>query len=169
MFLKSRDLAISVMAIMALPVAVAQIGGAAAVTMMGDDAGIVLGQPCVAIEKTVTIQPLTDGTSITKRTEERKWRDAQGRFRKEVTQVTEGEEAVFHTATIVDPVSNTLTTLNLDRKVATVIHLPEQGPGQLHKYVDLDDKPPMAMPGVQVKVEKLEESRSQACMRWVGA
>jgi hypothetical protein len=156
MFPRSSALAISVIAMMSLPVAVAQLRGAAAVVMMGDDAGIVLGEPCAVVEKTVVVRPLADGTTITKRTEERKWRDSPGRFRKEVTQVVEGEQAVFHRATIIDPVSNTLTLLNLDRKVATVIHLPEQGPGKLHEYVELDDKTLMAMPGVQVKVEKLD-------------
>jgi hypothetical protein len=123
--------------------------------MMGEDAGIVVGQPCAAVEKIVSITPLANGTTITKRAEERKWRDSQGRFRKEATDVTEGEEVVFHTARIVDPVSNTLAVLDLDRKVATVFHLPEQGPGKLHEYVELDDKQPEARPGVQVKIEQL--------------
>jgi hypothetical protein len=138
-----------------LPVAVAQMGGAAVVALNGDDAGILTGQPLVAVEKTSSITPIADGNKITKNTEERKWRDSQGRFRKEVTQVPQGQEAIYHTATIIDPVNNTVTTLNLDRKIATVMHLPEQGPFKLHPYVDLDDKPLAAMPGVQVKVEKL--------------
>jgi hypothetical protein len=83
------------------------------------------------------------------------WRDAQGRFRKQMTAVPDGQEAAFHTATIIDPVNNTVTTLDLDARTATVVHLPEHGDGALHKYVDLEDKPIMAMPGVQVKVEKL--------------
>jgi hypothetical protein len=151
-----RLLSIVGLLMLVLPVALAQMGGAAAVMLASDDAGIVLGQPVIVVEKTTTVTPLTDGTKITKSTEERKWRDSQGRFRKETTQVTEGQEAVFHRVTIIDPVNNTLTTLNLDNKIATVIHLPEQGPGKLHPYVDLDEKPLMAMPGVQVKVEKLQ-------------
>lgn len=141
---------------LALPVAVAQAGGLAAATLMGDDAGIVTGQPVAVVEKTATMTPLADGTKITRATEELKWRDSQGRFRKEVTQVTEGNEVVFHRATIIDPVKNKLTILDLDRKIATVMDLPEKGPGRLHPYVELNDKPLMARPGVQVKVEKLD-------------
>lgn len=141
---------------LALPIAVAQVGGLAAVTLMGDDAGIVTGQPVVVVEKTATMTPLADGTKITKATEELKWRDSQGRFRKEVTQVTDGNEVVFHRATIIDPVKNTLTILDLDRKIATVMYLPEKGPGKLHPYVELNDKPLMGRPGVQIKVEKLD-------------
>jgi hypothetical protein len=88
MFLKGGALAISVMTMIALPAVIAQNGGAAAATLRQDDAGIVLGQPLAAIEKTVAVKPLADGTTITTRTEERKWRDAQGRFRKEVTEVS---------------------------------------------------------------------------------
>jgi hypothetical protein len=100
-----------------------------------------LGSLLVAIEKTVAERPLANGATITKRTEERKWRDAHGRFRKEVTEVPEGGEAVYQRATIIDPVNNTVTTLDLDGKTATVIHLPEQGPGMLHPYLDLFYKP----------------------------
>ena len=153
MFMKSRVLAISMMALMAVPVAVAQYGGAAVAALNSDDAGIVLGEPCVVIEKTTTTTLRPDGTTIAKRTEVRKWRDAQGRFRREVTQVTEGEEPVYHVATIIDPVKNTITTLKLDDKVANVVHLQQ---GQLHPYVELDDKPMFAREGVQVKVEKLD-------------
>jgi len=142
--------------IIALPAAHAQIGAAGVVALMQDDAGIVQGQPCTVVEKTESITPLADGTTITRRTEERKWRDSQGRFRKQVTQVEPGEDAVFHLVTIIDPVSNTLTVLNLDRKSANVTHLPDQGPWHLHPYVDLEDKPLMARPGVKIKVEKLD-------------
>ena len=126
--------------------------------MMGDDAGITVGQPCVVVEKIETIRPLADGTTITRYGEVQKWRDSQGRFRKQGTEMDQNNsEPVFHSAMIVDPVNNTFTTMNLDRKTATVFHLPEQGPGQLlHPYVDLDNQPVMARPGVEVKVEKLE-------------
>ena len=153
MTLHGRVLTIGAMALLAIPAAVAQYGGAAAVALMGDDAGIVLGQPCTLVEKVADVKPLADGTKTTKRTEERKWRDSQGRFRKQVTQVAEGQEPVFQVATIIDPVKNTITTLHMNTKTASVVYLQ---PGQLHPYVDLDDKPLMAMPGVQVKVEKLD-------------
>lgn len=151
-----RGLSMVLMLGLALPVAVAQGGGLAAVTLMGDDAGIVTGQPIVVVEKTATMTPLADGTKITRATEELKWRDSQGRFRKEVAQITEGNQVVFHRATILDPVKNTLTILNLDRKTATVLDLPEQGPGKLRPYAELNDKPIMARPGVQIKIEKLD-------------
>jgi len=156
MFLKSGALAISLLAMIALPGAKAQKGDVPAVAAMGDDGSVVLGQPLEAVEKIVSVKPLADGATVTKRAEERKWRDAQGRFRKEATMVEDGGEAVYHRATILDPVNNTVTTLDLDNKVATVIHLPEQGPGKLHAYVDLFDKPVEALPGVKVNVEKLE-------------
>jgi hypothetical protein len=152
MSLCSRILTISAVVCLAGPVAVAQYGGAAVAALNGDDAGIVLAQPCVVVEKVVEVTPLADGTKITRMTEERKWRDSQGRFRKEVTQVQEGQEPVFLIATIIDPVKNTITTLHMDTKMASVVHLPE---GTLPKYVELDDKELYARPGVQVKVEKL--------------
>jgi len=153
MILQGKVLAVGAMAFLAVPIAVAQYGGAAVAALNGDDAGIVLAQPCIAAEKVVEVKPLADGTKITRQTEQRKWRDSQGRFRKEVTQVEDGQEPVFQIATIVDPVKNTVTTLHMDTKTASVIHLPE---GTLNKYVDLDDKELYAMPGVQVKVEKLQ-------------
>jgi hypothetical protein len=70
-------------------------------------------------------------------------------------EVSEGGEAVYHRATIIDPVNNTVTTLDLDGKTATVIHLPEQGPGMLHPYVDLFYKPMEGMPGMEAKFEEL--------------
>ncbi|MGA2217562.1 MAG: hypothetical protein ABSG51_05725 [Terracidiphilus sp.] len=155
MFFKGGALAISVMAMMALPGAMAQKGDVPAVAAMGDDGSVVLGQPLEGVEKIVEVKPLADGTTITKRVEERKWRDAEGRFRKEATQVQEGGEAVYHRATILDPVNNTVTTLDLDNKEATVIHLPEEGPGMLHPYVDLFYKPMEGMPGMEVKFEEL--------------
>ena len=153
MRLRRDVLTMCAMRLMGLPAAVAQYGGAAVAALNGDDAGIVLAQPCVAVEKVVEVKPLADGTKITKQTEERKWRDSQGRFRKEVTQVEDGHEADYTVATIIDRVKNTITTLHLDTKMASVVHLPE---GTLHKYVDLDDKELYALPGVKVKVEKLQ-------------
>lgn len=152
MNLQSKVLAIGAMAFLGLPAAVAQYGGAAVVALNGDDAAIVVQQPCIVVEKVTEVRPLADGTNLTKITEERKWRDAQGRFRKEVTQVEQGREPVYQVATIIDPLKNTITTLHMDAKTASVVHLQ---PGTLHPYVDLDDKQLMALPGVQVKVEKL--------------
>jgi hypothetical protein len=142
--------------VLSLPAIHGQLNNAARIALMQDDAGIVTGQPCVVVEKTETVKQLADGTTLTKRTEERKWRDAQGRFRKEGTEVEEGQQPVFHTAFIIDPANSTLTLLNLDKKTAVVFHLPDQGPDSLHPYVDLNDKQLMALPGVQVKVEKLD-------------
>jgi hypothetical protein len=124
--------------------------------LLGDDAGIVNGQPCTAVEKITESTPVSNGATITKRFEERKWRDAQGRFRKEEAVVSEGQEPVFEKVSIVDPVKNTLTMLNLTKKTATVFRLPDQGQWKLHPYVELSDKELMAMPGVKVKVEKLD-------------
>jgi hypothetical protein len=67
--------------------------------------------------------------------------------------VQEGQPAVFHGAVVIDPVKNTITTLNMDQKTASVVHLPA---GTLHGYVELDDKPMYAVPGVQIKIDHLE-------------
>lgn len=123
---------------------------------MGDDAGIVTGQPCSVTETAEVVRTLADGTTLTRRTIEQKWRDADGRFRKQSAEVQPGHTPVFEAAMIVDPVSNTLTTLHLDRGTAVVFHLPDHGPGSLQKYVDLDDKALYARSGVQVKVEQLQ-------------
>lgn len=158
MLLKHYGPAILATTVLTLQIAVAQVGSSVArQVMQSDDAGIVIGQPCIVVEKTASARPSADGTTIMKRTEELKWRDSEGRFRKEATTVEEGDSPVFHSATIIDPVKNTLTILNLDNKVATVFHLPEQGPGKLHKYIELDEKPLEALPGVEVRVEKLKE------------
>jgi hypothetical protein len=153
-------LAISTITLAAAPLAVAQANaaGVAAIrsTLMGDDAGIVQGQPCVVVEKIESVTPLADGTTLTRNREEQKWRDSQGRFRKQGTEVDPGKEPVFHTVSIVDPVANTFTLLNLDRKTATVFHLPDQGQAALHPWVDPDKEPILARPRVQVKVEKLD-------------
>ncbi len=123
---------------------------------MQDDAGTVLGQPLYAVQEITEVTPLANGTKLTHRTVEHKWRDSQGRYRRETAVVVDGQQPVFHTAFIIDPVANTVTQLNLDRKTAVVTHLPAQGPYALHPYVDLNDRPIEALPGVDVKVEKLE-------------
>jgi hypothetical protein len=105
MIVQVRVLVVGAIVFLAMPTAVAQYTAAAVAALNGDDAGIVLGQPCTAAEKTVEITPLADGTKIIKRTEVRKWRDSQGRFRKEKAQVEDGQEPVFEVATILDPVS----------------------------------------------------------------
>jgi hypothetical protein len=155
---KVRALAVIAIAALALPFALAQNGGGAAAVrlmMMGDDAGIVLGQPCHAVELLQTTRTLPDGTTITHRSEEMKWRDSLGRFRKESAPVEQNGDPDFRAATIVDPVNNTLIVLNMERKVATVFHLSDHGAASLHKYTDPLDDPLFARPGVQVKVEKL--------------
>jgi hypothetical protein len=150
MSLSSRVLATAAVALLASPVAFAQYDAAAVKALNGEDAAIVLKQPFTLVEKMVDATPKADGTTVTRRTEQREWRDSQGRFRHETSQVTEGKEA--DRATITDPVKNTVTTLYFDRKTAHIIHLP---PGALHPYVDLDDRPMAAMPGVQIKIAKL--------------
>ncbi len=134
----------------------AQLTAAAHIALAQEDAGIVLGQPCAVVEQTQSTRQLPDGTTLTRRTEVRKWRDSQGRFRKQTSEVSDGQEPQFEAASIIDPVANTLTILHFDRKTATVFHLPDQGSNSLHPYVELDDIPLLARPGVQVKVEKLE-------------
>jgi hypothetical protein len=141
-----------------VPVAIAQtqIGAAARVALMQDDAGIVQGEPCAVVEEVETARQLPDGTTISRHVEERKWRDSEGRFRRETAEVEEGQKPDFEVATIIDPVNNTLTVLHFDRKEAIVYHLPDQGPFHLHPYLDPFDQPLLARPGVQVKTEKLD-------------
>ena len=73
MTVQRRILAVGAMVFLAVPIAIAQYGAAAVAALNGDDAGIVVAQPCFAVEKTVEITPLADGTKITKRWEVRKW------------------------------------------------------------------------------------------------
>ncbi len=122
---------------------------------MEDDAGIVLGQPCTVVQQTEVTQQLADGTTLTHRTVVRKWRDNQGRFRRESAEIQGDETPEFQRASLIDPVNNTFVNLNLERKTATIYHLPDHGPDALHPYVDQFDKDIPALPGVQVKVEKL--------------
>jgi hypothetical protein len=134
----------------------AQLTAAAHIALAQEDAGIVLSQPCTVVEETQSTRQLPDGTTLTRRTEIRKWRDSQGRFRRQSAEVSDGQDPQFETASIIDPVANTLTILRFDRKTATVYHLPDHGPNSLHPYVELDDIPLFAHPGVKIKVEKLE-------------
>jgi hypothetical protein len=129
-----------------------QYGGAALGMLNSDDAGIVLGQPCFAILRITDVPPDGNGARATTIKEERKWRDSKGRFRLETARVTEGQDPVFQVVTILDPVKNTITTLNLEQKTASIVDLQ---PGQLHAWADRDAKPLLAMPGVDVKVEHL--------------
>ncbi len=122
---------------------------------MEDDAGIVLGQPCTVVQQTEVTQQLADGTTLTHRTVVRKWRDNQGRFRRESAEIQGDETPEFQRASLIDPVNNTFVNLNLERKTATIYHLPDHGLDALHPYVDQFDKDIPALPGVQVKVEKL--------------
>ncbi len=152
MLLRGRVLAASAVALLASPAAFAQYGAAAVAALNSEDAAVVVGRPFTLVETTMDTVPRPNGVAMTRRTVQRKWRDAQGRFRRETGQVAEGQEPTFDRATIIDPVKNTVTTLDLDRKTASVVHLPT---GALHPYVDQEDKPLMAMPGVQGQVEKM--------------
>lgn len=156
MLLKSLLLTGSFAVFATLSVAHAQIGAAARTALMQDDAGIVQGEPCVVVEKTNIWQQLADGTTISKQIEIRKWRDSQGRFRRESAELQSGQKPDFEIASIIDPTNNTLTMLHFDRKEAIVYHLPDQGPFHLHPYQDPFDKPLFAREGVRVKVEKLD-------------
>lgn len=153
--MKNCALAVVLAAIVASSSLQAQMSPAVTILLMEDDSGIVLGQPCALVQQDETTQQLTDGTTLTRRSEVRKWRDDQGRFRRETAEITGDQAPVFQRATIIDPVSNTIATLNFERKTATVYHLPDHGPDALHPYVDQFEKEIPARPGVQVKVEKL--------------
>lgn len=156
MFLKGLFLAGSFAAFATLASAHAQIGAAARIALMQDDAGIVQGAPCAVVEKVDTWQQLPDGTTISKHVEIRKWRDSEGRFRRESAELQSGQKPDFEIASIIDPVNNTLTVLHFDRKEAIRYHLPDQGKFHLHPYQDPFDKPLFAREGVQVKTEKLD-------------
>jgi hypothetical protein len=157
MLLKMCALAIALTAMIASPAVHAQMNPAVQLRLMEDDAGTVLGEPCTVVEQTEVTQQLADGTTLTHRTVVHKWRDSQGRFRRESAEIQGGEAPVFQRASIIDPVNNTFVNLNLERKMATIYHLPDRGPDALHPYVDQFDKEILALPGVQVKVEKLGE------------
>jgi hypothetical protein len=142
--------------LLALPVVNAQ---SHALAKLGDDAVIVPGEPIVETAKVTNTTNLSDGSKHTITLLERKWRDSQGRFREETAQVTEGERAVFNTASILDPTKNIVITLNLDSKLAIVFHLPEHGP---HAFRVLDiqkEKPEKVKQNDQTKVENLEERK----------
>jgi hypothetical protein len=155
MLLKKRALAIALAAMTTLPAVHSQINPALRLRLMEDDAETVLGQPCTVVQQNEVTQQLANGTTLTHRTIVRKWRDSQGRFRRESAQVEGDQPPVFQRASIVDPVNNTFVNLNLENKTATIFHLPDHGPDALHSYVDQFDKEILALPGVQVKVEKL--------------
>ena len=155
MFSCTNALAISVLSAICLHSASAQLGGAAVVALQQDDAGIVIGEPLSAVEEVVEMTPLADGTTISKLSEVRKWRDPQGRFRREAAQYKESEKPVFDTAAIIDPVSNSVTVIHMDQKTANVFHLPQKGQWSLHPWISPFDKPQYAQPGVQIKNEKL--------------
>jgi hypothetical protein len=142
-------------ALATLATAHAQIGAAARTALMQDDAGIVQGEPCTVVEMVDTWQQLPDETTISKHVEIRKWRDSGGRFRRESAELQSGQKPDFEIASIIDPVSNTLTVLHFDRKEAIVYHLPDQGKFHLHPYQNPFDKPLFAREGVQVNIEKL--------------
>jgi hypothetical protein len=152
MFPMKCALSIALAVMMASLAAHAQMNLVVNLRLMEDDAGTVLGQPCAIVQQKEVTQQLADGTTLTHRTVVHKWRDSQGRFRRESAEIQGKEAPVFERASIIDPVNNTFVNLNLERKTATVYHLPDHA---LHPYVDQFDKEILALPGVQVKVEKL--------------
>ena len=92
--------------------------------------GIVQGQPYSDVETSTSTESFADGTKVVHQSQEQKWRDAAGRTRTEVAPVKNGAQPAYRRAEIFDPVAHTITTLDLDRKVAIVRHLPEgKGPG----------------------------------------
>lgn len=152
MLLKKCALSIVLVAIIALPAVHAQMNPVVRLRLMEDDAGTVLGQPCTVVQQDEITQQLRDGTTLTHRTVVHKWRDNQGRFRRESAEIQGDEAPVFRRASIIDPVNNTFVNLNLENKTATVYHLPDDA---LHPYVDQFEKEIYAMPGVEVKTERL--------------
>jgi hypothetical protein len=141
--------------VLASPAVHAQMNPGLRLRLMDEDAGIVLGQPCTVVQQNEATQPLANGAALTHRSIVHKWRDNQGRFRRESAQIEGDEAPVFQRASIIDPVNNTFVNLNLENKTAVVYHLPDHGPDALHPYVDQFDMEILALPGVQVKVEKL--------------
>ncbi len=95
--------------------------------------GVVLNQPYSDVESSTSTESFVGGTQVIHQSQEQKWRDAQGRTRTEVAPIKNGQPPVFHRAEIFDPVAHTITSLDLDRKLAIVRHLPERkglgGPG----------------------------------------
>lgn len=156
MHLKSALLTGVLAAFTSLATAQVQIGAAGRTALMQDDAGIVQGEPCAVVEKVDAWRQLPDGTTISHHAEIRKWRDSEGRFRRQSAELQPGQKPDFEIASVIDPVNKTLTMLHFDRKEAIVYHLPDQGPFHLHPYQDPFDKPLFAREGVQVKTEKLE-------------
>jgi hypothetical protein len=136
----------------ASPAVRSQMNPVVSLRLMEDDAGTVLGQPCTVVQQKDVTQQFVDGTTLTHRTVVHKWRDSQGRFRRESAEIQGDERPMFERASIIDPANNTFVSLNLVRKTATVYHLPDHA---LRPYVDQFDKDILALPGVQVKVEKL--------------
>lgn len=155
MLLKRLLPAVLFAACVTLAAAQSRLGGAAAIALGQDDAGIVTGEPCTLVETNDTWSQLPDGTTLSRHVEIRKWRDSAGRFRRESAEVEQGQQPEFTVASIIDPVNNTLTMLHYDRKQAIVYHLPAQGHFALHPYVSPFDQPLLAREGVQVKVDKL--------------
>jgi hypothetical protein len=125
--------------------------------MLGTDGSVVVGQPFIVVEMITTTKTLSDGTVMTHKVQEQKWRDSQGRFRKQTASITADGRVVFHTAQIFDPTNHTLTTLELDQKRAVVLHMPEgELAAKLAELVDCG----CAMrvrPGVQVRTETLPQ------------
>jgi hypothetical protein len=117
---------------------------------------VVTGQPFSVIEKVTRTETLGDGTKIVHRTEEQRWRDAQGRLRTQSAEVQANGEVVFHRTEIFDPATRTMMMLQLDKKTAMVMHMPERN-GEHRQWPEdaTGERVKMSMPDVQVKTVDL--------------
>jgi hypothetical protein len=141
---------------LAIPLAFAQTAPTdPGMKMVGSDGAVVIGQPYIAVENVTVSKPLADGTMLSHRTQEQKWRDADGRFRKQTGVVMADGQVEFRRAEIFDPVNHTLTTLEMGQKRAVVLHLPQgQEAEKLAALVDCGCRV-RVHPGVQVRTEAL--------------
>jgi hypothetical protein len=125
--------------------------------MIGSDGAVVVGQPFMVVESITTTKTLSDGTVLTHKMQEQKWRDGQGRFRKQTASVTADGRVEFRTAKIFDPTNHTLTTLELEQKRAVVLHMPEgEQAAKLAELLDCGCSM-RVRPGVQVRTEALPQ------------
>lgn len=83
----------------------------------------VKGQPYSCLQTSTTIKTLADGTIITNMTEERIWRDSEGRERRELGVMKDGKIDVI-SVRLTDPVENEMVTLFTHDKSARVLHVP---------------------------------------------
>ena len=150
---------LSVFAVMGLAAGLAQAQQdapkSAEMMMIGTNGSVVVGQPYVVQEMITTTKTLPDGTTLTHKAEEQKWRDSAGRFRKQTATVNANGEMVFHRAEIFDPGAHTLTTLEMDNKRAVVLHMgPQEEATRLQELLACSCQI-KARPGVQMRTEEL--------------